>query len=318
MDVFQMRENLMGQWEAVNCMIDLFIALIIVFISYKDNKYLFKYYMVAFSVLIILIPLYAFEIPNEYLVKAATIIEMITLSFAVSQRFKLTENHLKLKKEQELILNNKVKQLEMDMRKAQMNPNFMTNALTSIEYFILSNNSVQARDYLKKFSRLMRLTLDHSRNNFVTLCDELEALKLYLELEFLRLQQHEHNFEVRVANTINTQGILVPPLLIQPLVENVIWHELQYRENGCTLQVDIVFTDNRLMCTIGSNGIGGSIKSISKNHTSPGISITKERLTLIHAILNSVDKFEIEDNDEPPDLYGTVIRFNLPYVSGDF
>jgi sensor histidine kinase YesM len=318
-DVFHMRANYTGQWEGVNCLISMLLAFIIVILSYKDNKYLFKYYIAAISVLMILVPLFAFGIPNEYLVKTGTVIEMIILSFAVSQRFKLTEKQLKHKKEQEQVLNDKVKQLEMDIRKTQMNPHFMTNALTSIEYFILSNDSVQARGYLNKFSRLMRLMLDHSRNNFVSLYDELEALRLYLELEFLRLQSHEHHFEITTGKNTDCQSIFVPPLLIQPLVENAIWHGLQNRKNGGKLLVDVTLMHDRLQCTIEDNGTGIQTELIPKDHKSSGMFITKERLSLIHAILNTPYKFEIDDKiGEQRTSPGTRIQFNIPYINGDF
>jgi LytS/YehU family sensor histidine kinase len=231
----------------------------------------------------------------------------------------LTETDLKNKKEEEQFLNDKVKQLEMDMRKAQMNPHFMTNALTSIEYFILSNDATQARGYLKKFSRLMRLTLDHSRSNFVTLHDELDALRLYMELEFLRLQDYEHCFEINTCKNTDRHNILVPPLLIQPLVENAIWHGLQKRKNGGKLLVNLKLLEDCLQCTIEDDGTGMDAELIPKDHKSSGMSITKERLALMHAILKTSYTFEIEDKKiEQSTLSGTRIRFNIPYVIGDF
>ncbi len=318
-DVFHMRSSLMGHWEGYNCMAGIALAFAIMIISYKDNKYLFKYYIIALSIIIILIPLYAFGIPDEYIVKAGTLIEMITLSFAVSRRFKLAENDLKQKKEQEQFLHDKVRQLEMDMRKAQMNPHFMSNALTSIEHFILSNNSTQARHYLNKFAKLMRLTLDHSRSNFVTLHDELDALKLYMELEFLRLQHQRHRFEIRISKNIDPSGVLIPPLLIQPLVENAIWQGLQAKENGGTLLVDVTLADNRLLCTIEDHGTRNDTQLQAPDQTTSGVLITKERLTLIHSILNTFYEFEVLDlRNEQNILSGTRIQFNMPYVVGDY
>ncbi len=322
-NAFNIRENFMAQWETVNAVISIVLVFVIILLSYKNNKYLFKYYAFAFGILLIaitLLPFYAYGGAEHYLVfqhglKAGTLIEMITLSFAVSRRFKLTEMALKEKKEEERLLNDKVMRLEMDIRKAQMNPHFMFNALTSIEYFILSNNSDQARNYLGKFSRLMRITLDHSQSNFVPLHDELNALKLYVELEFLRLKSHWHTFEIKTSEQMDDNNMFVPPLLIQPFVENAIWHGLQKKEREGKLLIDVSFIENELRCTVEDDGVGIHKELVTKNHKSSGICITKERLTLIHSILNTPYKFSIETiTNEQEASCGTRVQFSMPHL----
>jgi hypothetical protein len=326
-NIFNVRENLMAQWENINCTIGILLAFIIVLVSYKNNKAIFKYYVFAFAALIVivlLLPMYNFGGPEEYLIsrygaKVGTLLEMIALFLAVSQRFRLTEHDLKRKKEEEQVLNDKVLQLETEVKKAQMNPHFMFNALTSIEYFILQNDSRQARSYLGKFSKLMRLTLDHSRSNFVPLQDELVALRIYVELEFLRLNNEGHTFEINIDEAVQQSDILVPPLLIQPFVENAIWHGLQRSKQKGNLFIEVKLIHNELRCTVEDNGIGIKNVTVPNNHKSSGMLITKERLTLIHALLNTAYKFAIEDlRSEREGSTGTRVKFNMPYMLGNY
>jgi LytS/YehU family sensor histidine kinase len=239
---------------------------------------------------------------------------MITLSFAVSRRFRLTENDLKIKKEEEKQFNEKIKELETNIRKAQMNPHFMFNALTSIEYYILKNNPKEACIYLEEFAQLMRLTLDNSRESYIPLEDELKALKLYIGLEFLRLKEKGHELTFRIDESIDQESIVVPALLIQPFVENAILHGLQKKTESGRLTIDVAFDGNNLQCLIEDNG-GGIIK---RNQTvkrkSSGIQITKERLTLIHGMLNTTYRFEINDLlDGFHNVIGTRVLFYIPY-----
>ena len=319
-----MKEKLMAQWETINWGIGIILIISVVILSYKNNRYLFKYYLIAYGVLFI-VGIFAFMhslsaenwLIFEHGIKAGTLAEIITLSFAVSRRFKYTENDLKNKEEQEKRLNEKVKQLEMDVRKAQMNPGFMFNALTSIEYFIFKNDSKKARNYLSKFAQLMRLTLDNSRSTYITLADEINTLKFYIELEFLRLKNYSHRFEIDIDNEINTETILVPPLLIQPFVENAIWHGLQKMESSGILSIRIYFSQHDLICKIVDNG-GGIVETMAtSNKKSSGIMLTKERLNLIHAVLKTNYTFTIESIKERENtLTGTAVEFNLPYVRG--
>jgi len=322
-NAFEVRTKWMGQWESINFVSGFILVFIAIVLSYKHNKYLFKYYLIAYSALLITIGGFSVSsisksnwIVMEHLLKVGTLIEIITFSFAVSRNFKITQADLRKKKEDEQKLHEKVKQLEMDVRKAQMNPHFMFNALTSIDYFILKNDALQARHYLSKFSKLMRLTLDNSKNNFVPLHDELNALTFYIELEFLRLKSNAHTFEIRTSEKMDLDSIFVPPLILQPFVENAIWHGLQKKDEPGKLLIDIDFRDGELKCTVEDDAAGIKKELIpgSSNRKASGITITKERLTLIHSILNTSNKFSIKDKGiENINLTGTKVEFNMPY-----
>ncbi|HSH68195.1 MAG TPA: 7TM diverse intracellular signaling domain-containing protein [Bacteroidia bacterium] len=319
---FNIRGNLMEQWETINLGLCVILIFIVIVSSYKNNKYLFKYYLVAYGVLLfifIFACLHTKSAENwlffEHGMKAGTLIEIVTLSFAVSRRFKLTENDLKQKREEKEQLTDKVKQLEMNARKAQMNPHFMFNALSSIEYFIFKNNPDKARNYLGSFAELMRLTLNNSRIDYIPIADDLNALKFYIELEFLRFDAVPHHLEIKVDTNVDIHSILIPALLIQPFAENAILHGLQTKLIPGHLYINLYFEGNELHCIIEDDG--GGIKKMHQPHRkSLGIQITKERLTLIHELLNTSYRFSIEDiKDDHQIVTGTRVDFNMPYVT---
>lgn len=320
-DAFNLRLELMGKWEFINFVATLVLIFTVIICSYKNNKYLFKYYIIGLGAILlsaIVFPLYTIGYLKDYIVtehciKIGTLVEIITLSFAVSRRFRITENDLKLKKEGELKLNEKVHELETNVRKAQMNPHFMFNALTSIEYYILKNNRKEACLYLEEFAQLMRLTLDNSRQSYIPLEDELKALKLYVDLEFLRLKENKHVFEIKLSEAIDPEDIVVPALLIQPFVENAILHGLQKKHSSGNLIIALRFEGNNLLCIIEDNG-GGMNQNKKSTHKSSGMQITKERLLLIHGIQNTTYKFEVTDVvNEKDETIGTRVLFYMPY-----
>lgn len=320
---FESSMHFMHQLESINWLISIILVLIIIAKSYKNNRYLFKYYIISFFAILgsfLFLLFHTVGNAENYLIfehgmKAGTLVEMLTLSFAVSRRFRITEQDLKRKQEEEQQLTDQVKQLEMDVRKAQMNPHFMFNALTSIEHFIMKNKSELACDYLEKFANLMRLTLDNSRNDYIYLEDDLKALQYYVELEFLRLKHQAHVFELEVDKQIKEEEFAVPALLIQPFVENAIWHGLQKRMSPGKLSVKIRFANNMLLCTIEDDGGGIPADRGPVKRKSSGILITKERLNLIHVILKSTCQFEIENiKNENGDITGTRVQFSMPYI----
>ena len=320
-DAFNMRLELMGRLEALNCTAALSFVFLIVVVSYKHNKYLFKYYATGLGAIALsgsAFPLYIFGYLGNYAivehsVKIGTLVEIIALSFAVSRRFRLTEIDLKQNKERELRLNETIQELETNVKKTQMNPHFMFNALTSIEYFISKNEAGKAKTYLNNFAQLMRLTLDNSRDNYIPLQDDLDALKFYIQLEFLRMEEHKHQFKITIEEGIDTENIVVPALLIQPFVENAIWHGLQNKESEGRLAIYMSFQNQNLQCIVEDDGGGIKVKKQPQRKSS-GIQITKERLTLIHGMLNTQYKFEINDLvNEFGNKIGTSILFYMPY-----
>ncbi|MBV7532920.1 tetratricopeptide repeat protein [Chitinophaga sp. sic0106] len=196
--------------------------------------------------------------------------------------------------------NKQTLQLELRSLRSQMNPHFIFNSLSSIHRYIWSNNQEEASDYLTKFSKLMRLILDNTQHTFVPLNKELESLQLYLDLESLRCNGI-FDYHIVVADDINDDEVLIPPMILQPYVENAIWHGLVHKlaEKGM-LEINIRLSGRSLVCTIEDNGIGRKkameIKERKgKAHNSVGMKVTQGRIDLIRKINNKDASVEITD-----------------------
>ena len=143
----------------------------------------------------------------------------------------------------------------MQALRAQMNPHFIFNCLSSINRFILKNESKTASDYLTRFSRLIRMVLINSQKSMIPLEDELQMLRLYLDMERLRFK-NSFDYSIIFTNAIETGAIFIPPLLLQPFCENAIWHGLMHKEGQGILNIEFSMKDNILNCIIADNGIG--------------------------------------------------------------
>jgi hypothetical protein len=162
-----------------------------------------------------------------------------------------------------------IAELEMKALRAQMNPHFIFNSLNSIQNYILKNDSEKASQYLTKFSRLIRLILDHSNQNFITLSSEIQLLTLYIEMEDMRFEKHFES-EISVDDNIDAEHILIPSMLIQPSVENAIWHGLLHKNERGFLKIYFKKLDENLLeVTIEDNGVGRKkLKNCAVKHHS--------------------------------------------------
>jgi tetratricopeptide (TPR) repeat protein len=214
------------------------------------------------------------------------------------------------------------KSLNLYMQKAlsqQMNPHFIFNTLNSIQFFLLNNDKIASSKYLSKFARLMRLTLDNSQKPNIPLSDEIESLKLYVELEQLRFE-NKFSFNLEFDSISNDESINLPPLILQPFIENAIWHGLMHREEteGGKLQIKFNLLENILICTIEDNGIGREkAKEIrlkkKPEHVSWGTKITESRISLInelHKSKLSIKYTDLKDNNNNP--AGTRVEIKFP------
>ncbi len=193
---------------------------------------------------------------------------------------------------------------QLSALKAQMNPHFLFNALNSIQAYIFSNEKKEANAYLGKFSELMRQTLEMSQNDTIPLDDEIQMLELYLSLEAMRLK-NELVWTVKTAQNINRFNVQIPPLLIQPYLENGVKHGLAPKKTD--RKISVFFhqnEDNYLICEVTDNGIGRDkareFKMLrQKQHNSFSTSATEQRLNLLN--LGRNDKIMVEYED----LYAT-------------
>ena len=211
-------------------------------------------------------------------------------------------------------------ELKLQALQAQMNPHFTFNALNSINSFILSNKSEKASDFLTKFSRLIRQVLNNSKQTMVSLSDELQALRLYIELEQLRFENHFY-YRIDVDDCIDTDSIQVPPLLLQPYVENAIWHGLMHKKAEGNIDILIEKENDQLLFKIIDDGIGREKASIYKskydsNKKSLGMSITKDRIGLLNNLYQIKATSKIVDlYDEHNNSKGTMVEISIPVVT---
>lgn len=177
---------------------------------------------------------------------------------------------------------------ELQALMAQMNPHFIFNALNSIQHFILDKGKQEAYDYLAKFSKLVRMVLNNSEDKMVSLQKELELIGLYVELEQLRFT-NGFDYQLSISENISPENIDLPTMLIQPYVENAIWHGLMNLKNERKglLRIDIGKANDKLKISIEDNGVGRNrAKQFRKDemHNSKGMKLTERRLQMINAM----------------------------------
>jgi tetratricopeptide (TPR) repeat protein len=209
------------------------------------------------------------------------------------------------------------KDLEMQALRAQMNPHFIFNSLNSINHFILQNNKAQASEYLTKFSRLVRMILQNSQAPLIPLESELEALQLYLDLESLRFEQH-FCYKVTVKNDLEIFALKVPPLIIQPYVENAIWHGLMHKEDKGRLDIEIEQEDSHLYVKISDDGVGRqkaaelAVKSTTRQK-SMGLKLTADRIAIFQNSIGNESPVIINDLTYPDgSAAGTEVILKVP------
>ncbi len=213
--------------------------------------------------------------------------------------------------------NRKIAENRLAVLRLQMNPHFVFNSLNSIGNFILKNEPLKASGYLTKFSKLIRLIFDSAQSEWVPLDQEIKSLELYIELEQLRFN-HKFDLIINVSEEINRGSVIVPPLLLQPFVENAIWHGLMPKEGERgELFLHYWLHQDKLCMSIEDNGIGrtasmksrtGRISTLQKQ----GIKLTDERIQIINEIYDTKIQAVIKDLiDEHGDPAGTRVIVSL-------
>lgn len=223
-----------------------------------------------------------------------------------------------IKKQEQLKteFNERLAKVEMTALRAQMNPHFVFNCLNSINRFILVNQPDAASAYLTKFSRLIRLILDNSRTENVALDKEVDALRLYIEMEALRFN-NRFTYTLTIDADVALEHIEVPPMLLQPYIENAIWHGLMHLEGTGKLTIHIFNKGNALGVVIEDNGVGrakaAELKSKSATEQkSHGLKITATRIDIINQLYNTKNEVFITDLfDENGKSCGTRVELLL-------
>lgn len=207
-----------------------------------------------------------------------------------------------------------LKHLRLVSLQSQMNPHFIFNALNSIKVFLIENDKEKAVYYLNKFSKLIRKILESSRSESHSLDEELELIELYINIENIRFEEHI-DFSIEKNPDVNSSIIKVPPLILQPFVENSIWHGLMLSNKEKHIFIKTYIENNKVILSLIDNGIGRKASEQQKNKKvfkkkSVGLKLTQERLTYFNQKYNVNYKFKIIDLD--PSLNkgtGTEIQF---------
>lgn len=210
-----------------------------------------------------------------------------------------------------------INELEHKALRAQMNPHFIFNSLNSIQSFLIYEENEKAERFLLKFAHLIRRTLNNSREPYISIESEIETLKSYLELEQMRFKE---KFEVEISCSLSQQEMTlgVPPMLIQPFVENAVLHGFKSLDSGG--KITVIFEsigNNQLSCIIKDNGIGraASGKLQQSGHKSFGTKITEERLKAFQEKYGDHFKIKTIDIEEDGKALGTMVLLKIPVVS---
>ena len=195
----------------------------------------------------------------------------------------------------------KNKKIELQSLRREMNPHFIFNSLNSVNQFIATNNELEANQYLTKFSKLMRGVMENSTEDFIPFQQELDLLQNYLSLEKTRFTD-KFNFDISVDENLNQQNLLIPGMLIQPFLENAIWHGLRYRTEKGFLKLHFEKENQYLKIAIKDNGIGieesKKQKTIhQKNREGRGMKNTLERIRLLNDLYKKEIRCSIKDSD---------------------
>ena len=338
--------------EIVHSIVRLSLAIVSIFLTIKTfqiKEKLVNYFatgsllLIVFGMIAMFTTIFGLEKPTStqyweaplFYLQIGIVLELICFSLGLSYKNKLTENQ-KLTFENELNTEReqrKIEQLEArlqtqeiskqitDLRvkalRAQMNPHFLFNSLNAIQECIITQQTDAAVSYLAKFSKLVRLILENSESQTISLAKEIETLYLYLDVEGLRFAE-KFKYQINVKTHLDPSLLSIPPMLVQPYAENAIWHGLLNKNGERFLKIDFSSDDDSLFVSIEDNGIGrqkaDSFKNpTKKEHTSLGMKLTSERINILNELNPTDAKAEIEDLfDKKGASAGTRIKLTLP------
>lgn len=203
--------------------------------------------------------------------------------------------------------NTKVAETELKALRSQMNPHFIFNALNSISDYMDKNDVEKANTYLMKFAKLTRAILENSEKKWITLQEDLELTELYIEIEALRLKNKLFH-KIEVDEKLDAENTLVPPMMLQPFIENSIWHGIAPKEGQGNIDIQIKQEKEMVICTVDDNGVGRkkSFATGSENY-SMGVKITKNRLDIISQLKKVKGSIHMFDKTE-----GLRVELKLP------
>ncbi|UOK42973.1 MULTISPECIES: tetratricopeptide repeat-containing sensor histidine kinase [Flavobacterium] len=210
----------------------------------------------------------------------------------------------------------KNKEIALQSLRREMNPHFIFNSLNSVNQFISQNKELEANKYLTSYSHLMRNMMENSNKDFIGLGSEIEQMKKYLDLEHLRFQD-KFDYQIVVDDALDTETTFVPNMLIQPHLENAIWHGLRYRETKGVLLLKFELNRGKVSVMVDDNGIGltesAALKTRNqKVHQSRGVTNTKERISLLNELYKTQIDFSVTEKN--CGTTGTLVTITFPLL----
>ncbi len=227
---------------------------------------------------------------------------------------------MKRKEDEKTELNKEVEKVKMKALQTQMNPHFIFNSLNSIRSYMIKHETKEASGYLSKFSRLIRQILEYSTEEFITLKQELQVLSLYIQIEQLRFRD-EFGFEVEVDEGLDQEELMVPPLIVQPFLENAIWHGLMQKKGAKKIELIVNNDGAKIRIIVRDNGIGReeanrNLVGAPKESKSMAIDLTSQRLEMLgenSQTQPSVSIIDLYNDDRSPG--GTEVRLEIPKIT---
>jgi LytS/YehU family sensor histidine kinase len=206
-------------------------------------------------------------------------------------------------------------ELELQSLRTQLNPHFMFNSLNAIQELILLEDNERSHIYLSRFSKLLRILLENAALPFIPLSKEISFLSLYLSLENLRIP--DLIFSIDVDPEIDPEAVLIPNMMLQPYIENAIWHGLSHKKANRQLKVAVTRKEDTLVFSVGDNGVGRKKahelkSSYRKGHNSKGMELLSRRFNLLSKEYGAIITINFTDLAEGDQATGTLVEITIP------
>jgi len=258
---------------------------------------------------------------QQWWFRTLAVLSLAALAYQIYTNYRDKKLRLLRQEERErkiVEMNRQMNEMRLMAIRSQMNPHFIFNCLNSIQKMIVVEDVNGAYQYLSKFSKLLRLVLDNSEKNFISLSREMEMNSLYFELESLRFKK-SFEYKIDIDESIDPETTQVPSLLLQPFIENAIWHGLMHREGEKRLWIQFSKKDNQLLCTIEDNGVGREYSAAIKAQKlgthyfeSKGTKLSEQRIELLNQQLEGRAAIKITDLKNGNGAIGTRVTIELP------
>jgi LytS/YehU family sensor histidine kinase len=238
---------------------------------------------------------------------------VIVLLFIILMQFRIYS--IRKKEKEKTAHVRRAAELELQSLRAQLNPHFMFNSLNAIQELILKEDFENSHTYLARFAKLLRMLLENAERPFIPLRHEIDFLELYLALENLRVP--DLHYSITTDTLINTQETLIPNMILQPYIENALWHGLSPKQGSKELQLKIYKKNSAIVYDVRDNGIGrkkaAELRSLyRKEHKSRGMELLTKRFKLLSEEFGSDIKTEVTDVINSGQAAGTIVSIIVP------